>query len=319
MIHTAYEKVISGELLDKDALMELAEQPLAELAEAADAIRKKFCGDAFDLCTIINGKSGRCSEDCKYCAQSRCYQAEVEEYPLLEKEQIEKEAEYNGRKGVLRFSVVTAGRKLSDREIDALCETYRSIKEKDAILLCASHGMLNEDQFRKLKEAGVSRYHNNLESCEAFFPNICTTHSYQDKIRTIRAAQKAELEVCSGGIIGMGETMEHRIDLALALRELGIRSVPINVLNPIPGTPFENREKLTVDEVKRTVAVFRFALPNAFLRLAGGRGLLEDKGESVFRSGANAAISGDMLTTAGINIDTDKQMAKKLGFEVVKK
>lgn len=319
MIHMAYEKVINGELLDKKALMELAEQPLVELAEAADAIRKKFCGDAFDLCTIINGKSGRCSEDCKYCAQSRCYQAEVEEYPLLEKEQIEKEAEYNGRKGVLRFSVVTAGRKLSDREIDALCETYRSIKEKDSILLCASHGMLNEDQFRKLKEAGVSRYHNNLESCEAFFPNICTTHSYQDKIRTIRAAQKAELEVCSGGIIGMGETMEHRIDLALALRELSIRSVPINVLNPIPGTPFENREKLTVDEVKRTVAVFRFALPNAFLRLAGGRGLLGDKGESVFRSGANAAISGDMLTTAGINIDTDKQMVKKLGFEVVKK
>lgn len=319
MIHAAYQKVMDGDRLSKNELIDLADRPLDELTEAANAVRKRFCGNAFDLCTIINGKSGRCSEDCKYCAQSRCYQAEAEEYPLLEKARIEEAAEYNGKKGVLRFSVVTAGRTLSEQEVDALCQTYRSIKDKDAVLLCASHGMLSESQFRRLKEAGVSRYHNNLETCEAFFPNICTTHSYQDKIRAVRMAQRAGLEVCSGGIIGMGETMEHRIELALALRQLRIRSVPINILNPIPGTPLENREKLTVDEVKRTVAVFRFALPNAFLRLAGGRGLLADKGESVFLSGANAAISGDMLTTDGIKIDTDKQMVKKLGFEVVKK
>lgn len=317
VIKQYYQKALSGAGLTGEELMELTEQPLEPLREAADELRREICGNGFDLCTITNGKSGRCSEDCKYCAQSICYEAQTEEYPMISEHQIREEAAYNRAKGVLRFSVVTSGKRLSDGEVDRLCEAY---KEAAAcgISLCASHGLLTGEQLRKLKEAGVSRYHNNLETSRSFFPKICTTHTYDDKIRTIRLAQEAGLTVCSGGIMGMGETWEDRIRLALQLRELDIRSIPINVLNPIPGTPLEHREHLSGDEVNRIVAVFRFALPGASIRLAGGRGLLPDKGERAFRSGANAAISGDMLTTAGISVERDLEMLKNLGFEVMK-
>ena len=319
IIEKAVETLRDGGSLSEEELNLLAGEPLPKLRQAADTLRKTFCGDAFDLCTIFNGKSGRCSEDCKYCAQSACYETEIREYPLLSKETIVQEAEYNADKGVLRFSVVTSGKRLSETELEALCKAYRQIADKGRISLCASLGLLNEAQFRRLREAGVSRCHNNLEASASFFPEVCTTHRFEDKVRAIRAARKAGLEVCSGGIIGMGETMEDRVGLAVALRRLGIRSVPINLLNPIPGTPMEHQPPLTADEVDRTVAIFRFALPDAAIRLAGGRGLLPDRGESAFRSGANAAITGDMLTTAGIGIETDLAMIRKLGFKVVKK
>ena len=205
---------------------------------------------------------------------------------------------------------------MSDEEVDAMCETVREIKEKVGILVCVSFGLLKEQQFRKLKEAGVTRVHNNLETSRRNFPNICTTHRFDDKVQAIRAAQSAGLSVCSGGIMGLGETTEDRIDMALTLRELGILSVPVNMLNPIPGTPLENNERLTKEEMQRIVAVYRFILPKASIRLAGGRGLLPDKGKSCFTSGANAAISGDMLTTAGITTKTDMALLKELGYEV---
>lgn len=318
MIKEYYRKAAEGGNLAAKELLELADQPLRELKQAADALRGEVCGDGFDLCTITNGKSGRCSEDCKYCAQSACYNAEVEEYPLVPESRIAEEAKYNWEKGVLRFSVVTSGKRLSDQEVDQLCAAYRKAGESCGVSLCASHGLLTEEQFRKLKAAGVSRYHNNLETSRRFFPRICSTHSFDDKIRAIRLAQAAGLTVCSGGIIGMGETMKDRISLALELRDLGIRSVPVNILNPIPGTPLEKQQILSREEVERTIALFRFALPQASIRLAGGRGLLPDKGEGAFCSGANAAISGDMLTTAGISVETDLQMLEKLGFKVVK-
>jgi len=178
-----------------------------------------------------------------------------------------------------------------------------------------SFGLLNEEQFRKLKNAGVTRVHNNLETSRRFFPNVCSTHSYDDKINAILAARKAGLFVCSGGIMGLGETPEDRIDMALALRGMAVKSVPVNILNPIPGTPLEHNTKLTNEEVRRIVAVYRFILPDASIRLAGGRGLLPDKGRSCFSSGANAAISGDMLTTAGITTETDKALLRELGYE----
>lgn len=314
MIKEYYCKAAEGKKLTAEELMELSEAPLDELKKAADDLRREFCTDGFDLCTIINGKSGRCSENCKYCAQSSCYEAKVEEYPLLPLEEIVEEACSNQEKGVIRFSVVTSGRRLSDEEVEYLCHAYQKAGERCGISLCASHGLLTEQQFRKLKEAGVSRYHNNLETSRRFFPQICTTHTYDQKIHAIHLAQKAGMSVCSGGIIGMGESMRDRIDLALELRELGIRSVPVNILNPIAGTPLENQKILEKEEVERTIALFRFALPEASIRLAGGRGLLPDKGRGAFCSGANAAISGDMLTTAGISIETDLKMLKELGF-----
>lgn len=308
--------IINGYQATKSDALSLCEVPLTELCSTANELREHFCGSSFDICTIINGKSGRCPEDCKYCAQSVHYQTDVEEYPLLDKTSILREANYNNDKGILRFSIVTSGRNLTDAEMDLICERYRTLQENCNISICASHGLLTLEQFKQLKAAGVCRYHNNLETSRRFFPSICTTHTYDDKINTIKAALAAGLEVCSGGIMGLGETMEDRIDMAIDIRSLGIKSIPVNVLNPIKGTPLENLTKLTEDEVKRVVAIYRFLLPDGAIRLAGGRGLIADKGKAAFQSGANAAISGDMLTTAGISISDDMAMLNQLGFEV---
>lgn len=317
-IETLKEKVLASGSLTREEACSLLTAELDPLCAAADTIRRHFCGNTCDLCSIINGKSGRCPEDCRYCAQSAHYAAPVEEYPLLGDEPILKEAQYNHAKGVGRFAVVTSGRRLTDEELDSVCASYRRVGERCGISLCASHGLLSAEQLVRLRQAGVTRYHNNLETSRRFFPYICTTHTYDDKLRTIRAAQEAGLQVCSGGIFGLGETWEDRIDMALELRELGIRSVPLNLLNPIPGTPLAQQERLTEADMCRAVAIYRFLLPRAALRLAGGRGLLADQGRAVFLSGANAAITGDMLTTAGVSIDSDRRMLHELGFEVTR-
>ena len=174
---------------------------------------------------------------------------------------------------------------------------------------------MQEEQFRKLKDAGASRVHCNLESSRRYFPRVCTTHTYDEKIETLKAAKRAGLSICSGGILGLGETMADRIDMVLTARELGVKSIPMNLLNPIPGTPYENNRPLTGDEARRCAAIFRFLIPDASIRLAGGRGLLEDRGRACFQSGANAAISGDMLTTAGITVKTDMELIRELGYE----
>lgn len=318
MLNNLFKEVISGYSITREDALSLIDADLKDLAICADELRKHFCGNSFDVCTIINGKSGRCSENCKYCAQSSHYFTNIEEYPLLEKSKIKEEALYNFNKGILRYSVVTSGKKLTDEEIDNLCDSYRDISSSCDISLCASHGLLTYEQFKKLKEAGVTRYHNNLETSRRFFPNICTTHTYDDKINAIKSAQKAGLEVCSGGIMGLGETMEDRIDMAFEIKNLGIKSIPVNILNPIKGTPLEHLEPLHHEEVQRIVSIFRFIMPHAAIRLAGGRGLIPDKGKSIFKSGANAAISGDMLTTAGISIVDDMNMIKELHYEVKK-
>ena len=184
------------------------------------------------------------------------------------------------------------------------------------ISVSVSFGLLNEEDFRKIKAAGASRVHCNLETSRDYFSKVCTTHSYDEKIETLKAARRAGLSVCSGGIMGLGETREDRIDMALTLRELGVKSIPVNFLNPIKGTPYEHNPLLSDEEKRRVIAVFRFLLPDASVRLAGGRGLIADKGEACFLSGANAAISGDMLTTAGITVETDRRLLEKLGYEV---
>jgi len=312
------DKILNGYLITKADALKLCDEQLDELCKSANELREHFCGNAFDICTIINGKSGKCSENCKYCAQSSHYKTAVEEYPLLHNDEILKDAVYNYDKGILRYSVVTSGKNLSNKEIDEICESYIHLKNNCNISVCASHGLLTFEQFEKLKSVGVTRYHNNLETSRRNFPNICTTHTYDDKITAIKNALKADLEVCSGGIMGLGETMEDRIDMVLDIRELGVKSVPINILNPIKGTPYENEPKLSDVEILRIIAIFRFIMPYGAIRLAGGRGLLADKGRKAFISGANAAISGDMLTTAGISIKDDLQMIKDLKFEVKK-
>lgn len=316
MITKLQKKVINGGTLSREEAILLASAQLEPLCEAADQIRRHFCGNAFDMCSIINGKSGKCPEDCKYCAQSSHYSADTAVYPLLSTDEILREAKANAADGILRFSIVTSGKRLSDQEVEQVCDSFRKIRETCGISLCASMGLLSQKQFKMLKSAGVVRYHNNLETSRRFFPHICTTHTYEDKIQAIRDARESGLTVCSGGIIGLGETMEDRIDMALTLRDLQIRSVPINVLNPIPGTPLEHNAPLPEDEVCRTAAIFRFLLPDSILRMAGGRGLMEDQGRRVFRSGANGAITQNMLTTGGIAVREDRQLAEELGFEI---
>lgn len=311
------KKILDGGQISREEALLLAYAPLEKLARAADEIRTQICGNGFDICTIINGKCGRCSEDCKYCAQSAHYHtACLESYPLLDTETLLKGAKENEARGVLRYSIVTSGRRLSDREIDQVCESIRTIKRETSIEICISFGLLDEHQFRKLKESGASRVHCNLETSRRYFPEVCTTHTYEEKITTLKAAKRAGLSICSGGILGLGETMEDRIDMVLTARELGVKSVPMNLLNPIPGTPYEHRHPLSNEEACRCAAIFRFLIPEASIRLAGGRGLMGDKGEACFQSGANAAISGDMLTTAGITVETDMELIKKSGFEV---
>lgn len=310
-------KVLQGGTITRAEAITLLNAPLEELTKAANAIREKICGGGFDLCTIVNGKCGKCSEDCKYCAQSAHYHtACTETYPLLSTEELVAGAKHNKAQGVLRYSIVTSGRALSDKEIEEICTSIKAIKKQVGIEVCVSFGLLNKKQFEKIHQAGASRVHCNLESSPRYFPEICTTHTYDEKIATLKAAKDAGLSICSGGILGLGETMEDRIDMVLTARNLGVKSIPVNVLNPIPGTPYEHNKVLTKEEVCRTVAIFRFLIPDAAIRLAGGRGLLGDKGKSCFTSGANAAISGDMLTTAGITVKTDLALLKDLGMEV---
>lgn len=302
--------------ITKQEAISLIDTDLKELSLYAEKIKQKFCGNKFDMCSIVSGKSGKCSENCKFCAQSSHYKTSIKEYPLLDSQNIFKEAKHNADKKVKRFSIVTSGKKLSDTEIDSVCQTYKDIKNKCDILLCASMGLLSYEQLVKLKQAGVTRYHCNLETSRRFFPSICSTHTYDDKINTINLAKKAGLEICSGGIFGLGETFEDRIDMFFDIYNLGIKSVPINVLNPIKGTPFGNNKILSQEEINRTVAIARFILPDAFIRLAGGRLLFKDKGVSMFSSGANATITGDMLTTSGTSIDEDFGTIKRLGLKI---
>ncbi len=308
------EKILNGGLINKDEAMSLIESDLDELCRAADEIRLALNGTKIDTCTILNGKSGLCTENCKYCAQSAHNHTGVSEYPMLSVSEIVRQGLENAKLGVDRFDVVTAGLRLTDEEVDVLCRAYSEIKEKSDLELCSSNGLLSYEQFVRLHDAGVTRIHNNLETSRRYFPSVCTSHTYDEKLETIRAAKKAGMEICSGGIIGMGENMEDRIDMALELQGLGVRSIPINVLMPIKGTALEEQPPLSDEEILRTIAIFRFVNPRADVRLAGGRKLLKDCGRQAFQSGANASIIGNMLTSVGNNVDEDFAMFGELGF-----
>ena len=288
--------------------------PLDELQEGARLVQEKFCGNHIDLCTIINGKSGRCSENCKYCAQSARHHTGIDEYDFLPVEKILAVALANEAAGVNRFSIVTSGRALDGKNFERAIAAYEILRGKLTIELCASHGILTAEQLRRLRETGVKRYHHNLETSRRFFPEICTTHTYDERIATIKSAQAAGLEVCSGGIIGMGETWQDRIDLAFELAALNIQSIPVNVLNAIKGTALENLKPLPAEDILRTIAIFRYVNPTASVRLAAGRKFLPDNGASALKHGASAAITGNMLTTSNNNIKADMKLLTELGL-----
>lgn len=311
------EEIIAGKRLTRtDDLEFLLTVNLEDLCTGANKIREKLCGNKVDLCTIINGRSGKCSENCKFCAQSADHNTGIKEYTFLDPNVILEDCKRNEANGVHRYSIVTAGRSLTGTDFDKAVQAYKMMHEECSINLCASHGFLTEDEFTRLKEVGVTMYHSNIETSKRNFHNICTTHSYEDKIAEIKLAQKVGLIVCSGGIIGMGETWEDRIDMAISLSELGVVSIPINVLMPIKGTPFANLERISHEDILRTIAIFRYLNPTAYIRMAAGRNYFTDGGTKIFQSGANATITGDMLTTVGNNTDQDKIMLTKLGFDI---
>lgn len=313
------DEIISGRRIKRGEELEyFLTAELEKLCKGADKIRRHFRGDHADLCSIINGRSGKCSENCKFCAQSAHNCTGVDEYGFLDVETILAECRHNEERGVHRFSIVTAGRTLSDADFTKAVEAYRLLGKECDIELCGSHGLLTQEQFVQLHEAGVRRYHCNIETSRRNFPNICTTHTFDDKIECIRRAQKAGFDVCSGGIIGMGETWEDRLDMAISLSELGVKSIPINALMPIKGTPLENVERLTEKDILRTVAFFRYIVPEAEIRLAAGRNLMKDCGAQAFLSGADSTITGDMLTTSGNDIRGDVEMLKGMGFSLTK-
>ena len=312
------DEIIAGRRISRqDNLNMFITCGLEELCEGADRIRAHFIGDKVDLCSIINGRSGRCPEDCKYCAQSAYNHTSCEIYDFLPEEKIVEACKLNESEGVDRFSIVTSGRSLSGEEFEKAVHAYETMHAECKIDLCASMGFLNAEQLHRLHEAGVTSYHHNIETSKRNFPSICTTHTYEQKIETLKLVKKEGMCACSGGIIGMGETWEDRLDMAVSLAELCIDSIPINALMPIEGTPLENQPRLTEDEILRTIAFFRYINPEANIRLAAGRALLTNDGEIAFQSGASATITGNMLTTvACATIQSDKQMLKNLGRDV---
>ena len=315
MIEIYLEKLQRGYQLNFEEAWQLAiSTPATVLYQSADQLRRQLHHDSFDLCSIINARSGKCSEDCKFCAQSACYETAIETYELVDSRMALEQARENEAHGVRRFSLVTAGRTVSDQQLSRFGDIYQQLQASTGLALCASMGFLTADKARRLREFGVGRYHCNLEASRSFFPQVCSTHSWEEKVATLITAREAGLELCSGGIIGMGESLQQRLELAFELRELGVLSIPLNILTPIPNTPFADLKPLSVDEVLTCVAMFRLINPRAVIRMAGGRILLAAEQYRCFTSGANGAIVGNYLTTTGSTLAEDLQMLRNLGF-----
>ncbi|MBS7527018.1 biotin synthase BioB [Fusibacter paucivorans] len=302
-----------------EAVCHLAENPMVQtedLMMGADAVRRQFKGTQTSLCTIVNGRSGKCSEDCKFCAQSKYYPTDVTTYGMMPTEDILKAAKTAEESGVHCFSIVTSGGYLSDSLLEALEPVYRRLKAETQLSLCASHGMLTALQAQRLKAVGVTTYHHNLETSRKFYPTICTTHAYDERIETVKVCQSAGLNVCCGGIMGLGETMADRISLAFEIKALGIQSVPMNILMPIEGTPMAMNAPLSTDEILRTLAMFRLILPEADIRIAGGRAKLGRHVENALTGGVNALMVGNYLTTIGSVVEADLKMMAALGYQL---
>lgn len=305
------ERIKKGyRITSEEALYLYKNITVEDLLQSANELRKVFHGETFESCSIINARSGRCSENCKWCSQSIFFKTSIEVYPLLEKEEIVEMAEYNASRGVMRYSLVTSGRKMNKKEIQKVVPIYEYLRDNINIGLCASMGLLDKESLQELYNAGCKRYHCNLETAPSFFSTLCDTHTIDDKIKSIKWAQEVGMTICSGGIIGMGETAEHRIELAMILRDLDVISIPVNVLNPIKGTPLEDTLPLSDEHILKTIAIFKIIHPEASIRFAGGRTLIAHIQERAINGGVSAAIVGDLLTTLGIDMEKDLTMLK---------
>ena len=290
-------------------------QDLPEFLGYANQLREKFCKNEVSLCSIVNAKSGRCSEDCIFCAQSGKHQSKINNYPLLTEKELLKAAQTAQKNGVNCFSLVTSGKGVTNPRDFKIVKAV--LKKMKGFTKSASLGILSKAQLIELKKVGLQKYHHNLEAAKSFFPKMCTTHTYAQRVQTVKNAQAAGLSVCCGGIFNLGETPAQRVELGLALRALAVDSVPINILNPIPGTKiYAEAKPISPQDIFRLIATFRFLMPDKTIGVMGGREYnLKDKQSEIFKAGANGILVGGYLTTVGNTVAQDKQMLKALGLK----
>lgn len=317
MIGTLERKVLSGIPITKDEagyISSASALQIFDLFHSANRIRDFFRGEVIDLCSIINAKSGACPEDCAYCAQSSKNTSDIKIFPLVDKEKVLKSALAAKHGGARRFCIVTSGRRVSASELRTIAGMISGVRSI-GLLPCATLGLLSYDDLLALRKSGLERYHNNLETSERFFPQVCSTHTYRDKLDTIAAAKQAGLSVCSGGIFGLGEDWADRIDMAFALREISPDSVPMNFLTPIRGTRLDIRGPLPPLEALKIISLYRFILPDKEIRVCGGRlQTLSDFHSFIFMAGADGLLTGNYLTTTGRSFDHDLKMISDSGL-----
>jgi biotin synthase len=319
-IYDTMKKVVDGGNVDFEEAEQLLDtRHILTLAKCANIITREFTGELVDVEMLINAKAGRCPEDCSFCAQSSFYDSKsgVDRYPLLPKQTIIEQAQKAKQGGANSFCLVCAYRTPSEKDFEQICDTIVELRKKVAIDVNVSLGFMTRERARRLKSIGIKRYNHNLETSESFFAQICKTHDYKDRINTAKIVKEEGLELCCGGIIGMGETLEQRLELAFAIKSLRPDEVPINILIPKQGTPLANLEPLEPTDAIKTIAAWRFIMPNTILKIAGGRELhLKDKERFALKAGANGIITGGYLTTRGNSIEKDMTMIKEVGLKV---
>ncbi len=291
-------------------------EEIPEIMACASLLRKRHFGDGLLMCSIMNAKSGACTEDCAFCAQSGHHETKTQISPMASTEQIEEAYTKATQLPVSHFGVVTSGKALKEKDIHLICDAAKNTNDP-RLAWCASLGCLDKELLLTLKDAGFKRFHHNLETSESFFPNICTTHSYQMRIDTVRAVKEVGLEICCGGILGMGESLEQRVEFAAILAAEEVDSIPLNFLIPIPGTRLEDSEIMKPLDMIRTISMFRLMNPKAEVKVCAGRIHLRDLQSMVFYAGATGIMIGDLLTVAGRNPAEDLQMIEDLGFKIL--
>lgn len=315
------ERIIAGGSITPEEAVRLSAvegSAAYDLFRAATRVKEHFVGNDVHLCSIINAKSGRCAENCAFCAQSAHHTTDAPVYPLVQEDQMVECAKTAETNGSACFGIITSGTTVKGQELEQILAALRRIRKETTILPSCSLGIIDEETARKLKDAGMDTYHHNLETAESFFPNICTTHEYSEDVETVRAVKKAGVKVCSGGIFGMGENAAQRVEMAFTLKELDVDSVPMNFLNPIEGTRLEGAALISAMECLKTIAVYRLILPEKRITICGGREKnLRDLQSWIFFAGANGTMIGNYLTTLGRNVDTDLTMFSDLGLATV--
>jgi biotin synthase len=295
----------------------IPEEKIQPFLERANAFREQYKQNTVFTCGIINAKSGLCSQDCAFCAQSIHHQTGVTTYPLYDQKTLVEQAIGFADAGATHFSIVTSGFQLNSNEMDTICNAMINIKKKTNLTLCASLGTISAHKANQLKDSGVTNYHHNLETAHSFFDKICTTHNYNDDIKTIHQAKSAGLKVCCGGIMGLGESWEQRVELAFLLKKLDIDCIPINFLNPISGTKLENQPLLSSLEALKCIALYRLIHPEKDIVVCGGREItLKENQSRLFDAGANGLMIGNYLTTPGQQIEKDLSMIQDLGLQI---